>query len=550
MTGNRDTFDVLLIQPPIEDFYLTRKRTFPYGLACLAGVLRAEGFKVKLLDALATPKSRPLALPAAMTYLLPFYGRPDTSPFGLFHRFQHFGYSYPHIGQAAKATGASLVGISSLFTPYAEQALKTAQTVKQYHPQCKIVVGGHHATALPEAVMAHRAVDFVIRGEGEPVIAQLALALKNGTDFTKIPGLVFRTTDGQIHGALPVCCEHLDRLPLPAGELVQQRYYRRSRRATLTLTASRGCPMHCSYCSVGAGSYLRYRKRSVAHVLKEVDQALEREAVGFVDLEDENLSLDKAWFLELLQGLKDRFGKSDPELRAMNGLFPPSLDLETLQAMQAAGFKTLNLSLGATSEIQLQRFRRTDVRPAFDRVVNWAEDQKLAVVGYVIAGAPFQSARQSLADLIFLAQRRVLAGLSMYYPAPGSRDYDVCRELGILPAVHGATGASALPVSHTTSRTEAATLLRLARLLNFMKSLIDRHMDLPPPAGAERWIENPQDRLQTGLRLLSWFLKDGRLRGVTPAGEVYCHRVSQDLSGEFRQCLGQVELQGSGVSVH
>ena len=40
--------DILLIQPPIKDFYLTRKRTVPYGLACLAASLEQAGFSVGL----------------------------------------------------------------------------------------------------------------------------------------------------------------------------------------------------------------------------------------------------------------------------------------------------------------------------------------------------------------------------------------------------------------------------------------------------------------------------------------------------------------------
>ena len=43
--------DILLIQPPIRDFYLTAKRTIPYGLACLAGILREAGLSVEILDA-------------------------------------------------------------------------------------------------------------------------------------------------------------------------------------------------------------------------------------------------------------------------------------------------------------------------------------------------------------------------------------------------------------------------------------------------------------------------------------------------------------------
>ena len=36
--------DILLIQPPIRDFYLTAKRTIPYGLASIASALILNGW--------------------------------------------------------------------------------------------------------------------------------------------------------------------------------------------------------------------------------------------------------------------------------------------------------------------------------------------------------------------------------------------------------------------------------------------------------------------------------------------------------------------------
>jgi hypothetical protein len=135
--------DILLIQPPIRDFYLTAKRTIPYGLACIASALMDSGFSVSLLDGLASSKSRIRQLPDEMSYLQPFYGRPDLSPFALFHQFRHFGYSFDTIGQKAGESGAFLVGISSLFTPYVNEAIRTAETVKTHLPKAKIVLGGH-----------------------------------------------------------------------------------------------------------------------------------------------------------------------------------------------------------------------------------------------------------------------------------------------------------------------------------------------------------------------------------------------------------------------
>ncbi len=101
--------DILLIQPPIRDFYLTRKRTIPYGLTSIAAALIDKGFSVILFDGLATSRSRPLPLPAEMHYLKPFYAREDISPVGLFHRYKHFGYSFEYLGKIVRESNAFLV---------------------------------------------------------------------------------------------------------------------------------------------------------------------------------------------------------------------------------------------------------------------------------------------------------------------------------------------------------------------------------------------------------------------------------------------------------
>lgn len=536
--------DILLIQPPIRDFYLTAKRTIPYGLACIASTLTARGFSVEILDALATSKSRNRELPQEMSYLHEYYGQPDRSPFALFHQYKHFGRSFDYIGRKAKASGAFLVGISSLFTPYAQEAVQTAETVKAYHPGCKIVMGGHHPTAMPRHVMASAAVDFVVRGEGEEPMPLLAEALTKGGKYDTIPGLVFRRQDGSLHISAPAQMRHPDSYPLPASELVNRRFYRRRNSGSMVVVAGRGCPMACTYCSVGAQSGPAYRQRSVDSVMQEISKAVDQYGVEFIDFEDENLSLNRRWFLRLLEAIKSRFGDT-LELRAMNGLYPPSLDEEVIQAMKPAGFKTLNLSVGSTSTEQLLRFNRADVRDSFNRVLDLAEDYRLCAVGYIICGAPFQKAQDSMSDLLYLARRRVLAGVSIFYPSPGSRDYDLCASNKLLPREFSCMRSSALPLSHTTTRKEAVTLLRLARIVNFMKFLLDKGMTLPKASAGEIRISDAADRVETGRQLLSKFLTDGKIRGVTPEGHVFEHVISENLSREFLQGLAAIEMRGS-----
>ncbi len=537
--------DLLLVQPPIRDFYLTAKRTIPYGLAAIAAAVRAQGLTVAILDGLARPKSRLLPLPPELNHVQPYYGRPDAAPFALFHRFRHFGYSFELIARRARDSAAPLVGISALCTPYAEEALATAAAIKALHPDGRIAMGGHHATLMPESLLASPAVDFVLRGEGEASLPLLARCLRTGGDLRAVPGICFRRPDGTLSISAPAVMGRLEDFPPPALDLLDLGHYRRGGRGSAVVVAGRGCPFTCSYCSVGRDSWIPYRLRPAAEVVAELESAVTRQAVAFIDFEDENLALDRVWFLDLLRRIETRFGGRGIELRAMNGLFPPTLDEEIVAAMARAGFKVLNLALVATDPEQLERFRRRDVRAEFARALALAEVNGMSAVGYVIVGAPFQKPGPSVEDLLLLAAQRVLAGVSVFYPAPGSRDYETCRELSLLPRHFGAMRASALPIEHTTRRIESVTLLRLGRILNFMKQLIDRGLPLPAPMPEETSSLDPADRLASGRRLLARFLADGRIRGITPDGEVYDHLVAPDLVRKFIDGLGKIALRGT-----
>jgi hypothetical protein len=131
----------------------------------------------------------------------------------------------------------------------------------------------------------------------------------------------------------------------------------------------------------------------------------------------------------------------------------------------------------------------------------------------------------------------VLAGVSVFYPAPGSADFERCRALGLLPATFARMRATALPIDQRTSRTDSVTLLRLGRLLNFIKSLETAGVQIPQPAPVGSRLAPSLDRLQVGLKLLAAFLWDGGIRGLEPDGTVYDHRVSTTLCRRFRDGL-------------
>jgi anaerobic magnesium-protoporphyrin IX monomethyl ester cyclase len=538
--------DVLLIQPPIRDFYLTTKRTLPYGLASIAASLRRAGFTVSILDGLATTKSRPISWPEEMDHLLPYYGRSDRSPFGLFHQFRHFGYSLEYIAGRARHSGAFLIGISSLFSAYSDMALRTAAAVRQACPDACIVLGGHHPTALPAAVMDHPFVDLVLRGDGEAGMPDLARALKSGSDLDAVPGLVRRRSDGGLDIKPPVVVDDLDRLAVPALDLIEWRHYQRSGAGSLSLAASRGCPLRCTYCAVNAATYHGFRRRSVPSVIAELDAAFSIRPMGFIDFEDEHLCADKRWVTDLMHRIARRFGRWRPELRAMNGLYTPGLDADVLATMRTAGFKTLNLAMITRSTAQLKRFGRIDTSSDLDRVLGPARGLGLKAVVYLIIAAPDQDPRESVADLLYLARRPVIAGLSVFYPAPGSSDFRWCRRRNILPPVLGRLRATALPVAQTTDRRQAVTLLRLGRILNFMKSLLDSHVGLPQPEKPPRRIDPRTDRVALGRRLLAAFLFNGLIYGIDADGRLYDHCIDPALTRAFIHGLRDASLRGAG----
>ena len=157
---------LLLIQPPIRDFYDTEMRLQPIGLAYLkAAVLRhLPDWDVKIIDFHRGHGRQTVTLPAELRDLRAYYPFADASPFCGFHEFFHFGAAYPLIAERVAAEAPDLVGLSCLFSPYYREVLETAAAIKG-RLNIPIVVGGSHVSAHPESILENPAIDFVIRGE-------------------------------------------------------------------------------------------------------------------------------------------------------------------------------------------------------------------------------------------------------------------------------------------------------------------------------------------------------------------------------------------------
>lgn len=490
---------VLLIQPPVRDFYRTSIRTKPIGLAYLASSLQFDGHEVEILDC-QTEKKTSSPIPSEMSYLKDFYPIDDRSPFKLYTGFYHFGMGWDEIRKEIEASRADVFGISSSFTPYYGEALKVAQLIKESDSKRIVALGGSHVSCDPEGVLKSPWVDYIILGEGERRFPALVEQIQRGRgrNLLGIDGVGYRT-DGEIRiHPLQGFIQDLDSLPFPERGLLDQDRYRINRKRSTMLITSRGCPHGCAYCSAHLVMGSSFRGRSPENILQEMIACHQEYGIDAFDVEDDNFTFDFKRAKELMTRIIKTFGEGRFELSAMNGVSFASLDRELLSLMKRSGFRTLNLSYVSTDLSTKKRMKRPQSEADFDRILKEAEAVGLNVVAYAILGIPGQTLEEMVSTLVYLMEQRVLIGPSVYYPVPGTSLFYRCKEDGILPSDFSQWRSSALSIeTNEFNRLDMATLLRLARVINFIKGKMDRREleegvtweelleGLPERAGAE-----------------------------------------------------------------
>ena len=169
-----------------------------------------------------------------------------------------------------------LVGISFL-TAAAPRAYTIADEFRKRG--IKVVLGGVHASALPEEAEQH--ADSVVVGEGEEIWPLLLDDFKNGT-LKKI-----YTAEKPVDMA---------KIPFARLDLLKRKYYI----TTNVIQASRGCPFECEFCSIKGLFGKIPRFRPVETVIKEI-KAMKRDKVLLFT--DDNLVLNPGYAKELFTAL-------------------------------------------------------------------------------------------------------------------------------------------------------------------------------------------------------------------------------------------------------
>ncbi|HEY7493634.1 MAG TPA: cobalamin-dependent protein, partial [Candidatus Tectomicrobia bacterium] len=516
--------------------YQTTLRTLPVGLLYLAASLQQAGIDVELLDCQATPHQQVMDVPPEFAYLKRYYRPGNLSPFKLYSHYRHYGLLWEDIRERIRQARAEVIGISALFTPFYREALRVAALAKEIDPACPVIMGGAHVNACPQQVLANPNVDFVLLGEGERTLPALVSALgeDRGTAISAICGVGYKIGSRLVlpqHGDL---IENLDALPLPARHLLDPaRYTLGGKRVTMLIT-SRGCPYHCTFCSIFLTAGRQFRTRSLHSIIAEMKLCRERFGIGIFDIEDDNFSFDQQRATAILAAIREEFGDGGIELLAMNGISAANISEPLVAQMQQTGFRALNLAL-VTSDKQRQRAtKRPGSTDHFDCVVQKGAEVGLEMVNYLILGLPASSIAEMLESIIHLMERPVLIGPSVFYATPGTASYRQCLEQGWLTSPELALQRStcfAVETPHC-SRLDLVTLFRLCRVLNVVKALLDMQPHGADEYAWEELISSPTlpadlphaearyafSRKLTTTEIGSWllraFLQTGQLLGM------------------------------------
>jgi len=467
---------VLLIQPPVRDFYQTAIRTHPIGLAYLAAALRNHHHEAEILDCQPAGRKKTIPLPGSFSFIKPFYPEGDISPFRLHAKFFHFGHTYEEIRGLITESMPDAVGISCQFTPYVGETIAAAAAVKSIDSKIPVILGGTHASTCPEQLLRNPAVDYVIIGEGEETLPLLIATIETGRQPKNLQAVGFK--DG---GA---CCvnprkqfiDNLDVLAFPARDLLETSAYTINGMPYTMLITSRGCPQNCTYCSVASIMGKTFRPRSPDNIIREIAFCRERFGITIFDIEDDNFTLDPDRAVQILEAIIDRFGENKIKLTAMNGLSVISLNEDMLRHMKRAGFQHLDLALGSSSAELNRRMNRQADAEKTESVLSQAHALGFPTTTYIILGIPGHRPADMMDSIVYLAARHTLLGPSIFYPSPGTRLYETMdRQKTASLADNSLLRSSLFPVeTDAFSRIDLISLLRLCRWINFIKRLLPR----------------------------------------------------------------------------
>jgi len=175
-----------------------------------------------------------------------------------------------NIEEMFKEFSPDVVGITS-YTVHVNTVKKLFEKIKRWNSRVLTVVGGHHATMVPEDFI-FRFIDLIVMGEGVFTFKEIIARFERGEGFDGIAGVAMTKGD-QLIKTLNPNTNNLDAFPFSDRRLTakyRRDYYSEWMKPLASMRTSKGCPYRCKFCAQWKLADGRYLKREPERVVEEL----------------------------------------------------------------------------------------------------------------------------------------------------------------------------------------------------------------------------------------------------------------------------------------
>jgi radical SAM superfamily enzyme YgiQ (UPF0313 family) len=407
---------ILLIDPPFKSFAGIFSLYFPLGMTYVAGAARKAGHECKILD-MDAAESKQGTLDFTKEY--ESYDNYVSALNSLEHP------TWKLLRKLVKEQNPDLIGIGALTTKFGS-VIQTARFCKQVLPDIPIVVGGAHASTMPELTLKIPEVDFALRGESDESFPDLLEAIEGRKSFDQVKSLSFKKNGKIIHNADRPFTQDLDTLALPDRSALLHPDHYSSEDMGIILT-SRGCPFRCSYCFHMWERKVRFR--SVESVIEEIMNVHNTYGTTQFSMKDDSFTVKKAHVMALCEAFKKLPFKITFNCTTRVDL----LDEELLKAMKESGCAQVALGIETGSERILKETDKDITLQQVIKTTRMLNQHRLFWTGYFMIGLPTEREEDIIQTLNFLkVVKPFYAGLGVYNPFPRTKLFNQGVELGLL----------------------------------------------------------------------------------------------------------------------
>jgi radical SAM superfamily enzyme YgiQ (UPF0313 family) len=292
-----------------------------------------------------------------------------------------------------------LIGISAM-TQQASQAYEIAGAFR--NRSIPVVIGGIHATVMPQEVKEH--CDAVFIGEAEytwPVFLN---------DFNN--GVIKQFYKSEKPADMAAS-------PLPRYDLVNKNNYR-----VIWMQTSRGCPHDCEFCSASRVYGYTYRHKSISGIIEELQCIKKIWPHARINFADDNLFVDKHFSKELIKHIKKLnirwFAQTDISV---------AYDNELLNLLKESGCTTLFIGFESISEKSLESINKNSWKlkqfSNYSNAIEKIQSRGIGIVGAFIIGFDGDT-KEIISELSdFIIENNIFVPqITILTPLPGSRLYE------------------------------------------------------------------------------------------------------------------------------